>query len=420
MSNPMNHNLPTSTSVRNYAGKESTSSSYSWRDYSVSQAPTYTNNMHLSEVENTLRQLPAIISNHEIAFFRNQMMRIHADNGFILQVGDCAETFRHSNLNHTAQRISLFSELHRILQRSTPNMVLTMGRMAGQFAKPRSYMTETIDGVTLPSYFGDAVNGNAPDMRTPDPDRLFIGYSTAVETIRHIRLSSYAWSSLETFPFYFGQHFFTSHEAYLLPYEQSLMRFNEQTGDTYASSAHFVWIGERTRDLNGAHIKFAEAISNPIGIKIGENTSARALQSLVKKLNPLKKMGRLSLIFRLGAQNIDRCLPLYIKALKGKPVIWICDPMHGNTKRTASGLKTRTMEDMMYEIRRFFEILKEHGIHPGGIHLEATPHNVYECVDTGADEGDLQADAYLTACDPRLNADQAVAIITYTGLLMGR
>jgi 3-deoxy-7-phosphoheptulonate synthase len=426
---------------------------YSWRDHPVTQTPTYASDDDLYSSEVQLQQAVPVVEISEIEAFTQKMARLKQDNGFILQVGDCSETFRHSDIAYTTQRISLFCELHRLLQTQSDCAVITMGRMAGQFAKPRSKMFETINGVEVSSYFGDVVNSHEPDARDPDPERLLVGYQVAYDTVLTARMFSHAWSMFEPTPFLFGEQFFVCHEAYFLPYEQNLLRYGfgsstkaenaarvdipfttqdatntpsekMATHPVYATSAHMVWIGERTRNIDGAHIAFAKTIMNPIGVKIGPKATVEDLIELIEALNPGGIPGRLSFIFRLGHGRVETLMTEFatglIAANKHNHILWLCDPMHGNTKLTPQGIKTRCLLDIQHEIERFFSVLHQHKITPNGLHLEVTPHKVHECVDNADEEATLKKEHYLSTCDPRLNADQVVAVVDYTARLIKR
>lgn len=417
---------------------------FSWRHYPLAQAPQYACDRVLMQAEIELQTYDPIVEYSEVENLQKELANVAEHGGFILQIGDCAETFRHSDVGYTTQRLSLFCALHKLLSDYCKGTVLMMGRMAGQFAKPRSALTEVIDGQTVSSYFGDVVNGFDINDRSPDPERLKIGYQMSYDTVKIARLFSKMWSTFEPTTFHFGQHFFVCHEAYLMPYEQNLLRpcmstpfppamtnsFTRQDMQTlqnkqkdshpsfsqaiYASSAHFLWIGERTRQLDSAHIHFAERIMNPIGVKIGPDCNLNDLVQLIYKLNPHHIPGRLSFIFRFGKHKIHqlKTIVTHLQALGlEKHVLWICDPMHGNTIRTKKQFKTRTMTDMLYEITLFFKILQDAGIQPSGVHLEATPHHVFECVSGLSDDDDVEASSYLTMCDPRLNGDQAIILV---------
>ena len=333
--------------------------------------------------------------------------------------------------------------------------VVKLGRMAGQFAKPRSSDTETRDGATLPSYRGDIVNG--PDFtreaRVPDPSRMEFAYMQSAATLNLLRAfatGGYAdlhqvhrWNlgfversplasryadlahridetlsfmqacGMSDLPQVRETEFYTSHEALLLPYEQALTRVDSTTGDSYACSAHFLWIGDRTRQPDGAHVEFLRGVKNPIGMKVGPSMDAGELVRLTEILNPANEKGRLTLISRMGADGVEKHLPALIRAVEreGVSVVWSCDPMHGNTIASSSGLKTRPFDRIMAEIETFFAVHRAEGTHPGGLHVEMTGQNVTECTGgTGAVTDDALSMRYRTHCDPRLNAEQSLEV----------
>lgn len=456
---------------------------YCWRSFKLAQSPLYPDDEHLSAIEALLQNVQPVVTQVEVEQLSQRMSDVALQNGFVIQVGDCAETFRHSDVGYTTLRISLFSELHHIVSQYCSGPIITLGRMAGQFAKPRSCPNEIVNDITVSSYFGDVVNNYSLDERTPDPDRLMIGYQVAFDTVFTCRLFSHVWSLLEKKDFIFGENFFVCHEAYLMPYEQNLLRQSDsaedadniivrgytretmlrQTGKTplqdqtskssvmnsfdaakipektstltyeskksalinehsvYSTSGHFLWVGDRTRQPSYAHVQFAKHIINPIGVKVGPTATGADIVTLVNELNPDKIPGHLALIFRLGIQYIDK-LREYATALKetnqSNDVLWFCDPMHGNTLRLDSGFKTRRITDIKKEIQMFFKILNEFDIKASGIHLEITPHEILECLDENNAEEDLNNETYLTACDPRLNSEQAVNIIEFVGQLI--
>ncbi len=455
---------------------------FSWRDQIVAQAPTYPDDDKLLQAEDVLRHVAPIIEFKEIENLKLALAAVKQHHGFVLQIGDCAETFRHSDIAYTTQRIFLFSELHKIVQKHLCGPVVTMGRMAGQFAKPRSRMTEIINNVEVSSYFGDVVNDFDFKHREPDPERLIIGHQVAFDTVHIARLYSHTWSLFDTNPFLFGEHFFTCHEAYLLPYEQNLLRleylqyedvtlhaitaknipnsFGDQQhyfidksnaplsptslpytvthaqkntyGDevsaslhaaaqsihphhvVYSSSAHYLWIGDRTKKMNSGHIEFVKHLYNPIGVKIGPSSTQEELIELIRELNPTGELGKLSFIFRLGRDKIHKLENFAAFICEHKlqdHVLWICDPMHGNTIKTENGLKTRKLSYVLDEVVAFYKILNAYNIEVNGIHLELTPHSVYECLDMGDTENSLSEELFLSTCDPRLNSGQAMFII---------
>jgi 3-deoxy-7-phosphoheptulonate synthase len=377
-----------------------------------------------------------------------------ATNGdaFVLMGGDCAETFVANTADSIRARLKTGLQMAIVLTYGASMPVVKIGRIAGQYGKPRSSSEETIDGVSLPSYRGDAVNGlefNA-ESRQPDPMRLVQTYHASAATLNLVRAFTqggyadlrqvHSWNQdfvSESTP---GKRyeemaeeidralsfmtacgadpeefkradFYASHEALLLDYEKPLTRVDSRTGNLYDVSGHFVWVGERTRELDGAHIDFVSKIKNPIGVKIGPKTTESDILGLLEKLNPEKIPGRLMFITRMGAGNIRNVLPKLVAAVQktDHPVLWVCDPMHGNTTEAASGHKTRLLDDVIDEVRGFFEVHKSAGTHPGGIHIELTGDDVTECLGGigGVSETDLPF-RYETACDPRLNRIQSL------------
>jgi 3-deoxy-7-phosphoheptulonate synthase len=377
-----------------------------------------------------------------------------ATNGdaFVLMGGDCAETFVANTADSIRARLKTVLQMAIVLTYGASMPVVKIGRIAGQYGKPRSSSEETIDGISLPSYRGDAVNGLefTPEARQPDPMRLVQTYHASAATLNLVRAFTqggyadlrqvHSWNQdfvSESTP---GKRyeemaeeidralsfmtacgadpeefkradFYASHEALLLDYEKPLTRVDSRTGNLYDVSGHFVWVGERTRELDGAHIDFVSKIKNPIGVKIGPKTTESDILGLLEKLNPEKIPGRLMFITRMGAGNIRNVLPKLVAAVQktDHPVLWVCDPMHGNTTEAASGHKTRQLDDVIDEVRGFFEVHKNAGTHPGGIHIELTGDDVTECLGGigGVSENDLPF-RYETACDPRLNRIQSL------------
>ncbi|QIZ37841.1 3-deoxy-7-phosphoheptulonate synthase [Saccharopolyspora sp. ASAGF58] len=355
----------------------------------------------LREVLDRLRWLPPLVEAEDCACLVEELAAVARGEGVVLQAGDCAELFTDSAPDRIRAKAAQLHELGGRLRR-TGRAPVVVGRLAGQYAKPRSRQTEAgDDGVEIPVYLGDAVNDRAPTgtARRPDPQRLLAAYA---HTSRGLRtLAS-------------GPATYTSHEALLLNYERALLRPDPVLGGVFASSAHTVWIGERTRDPGGAHVEFAAEITNPVGVKIGPDATPADVVALVARLAENGAPGRLSLVVRMGVDRIGERLPLIVQALgeHADRVVWLSDPMHGNTVRSAQGLKTRVLRRMTDEIERFCAVLRLHGVHPGGLHLEITPDGVIECVDTGADLATGPDPCrYTSACDPRLNPHQAVALV---------
>jgi 3-deoxy-7-phosphoheptulonate synthase len=376
---------------------------------------------------------------------------------FLLQGGDCAESFKEFSADNIRDLFRLILQMAVILTFAGGKPVVKVGRMAGQFAKPRSAPTETIDGVTLPSYRGDNINAMefTPDARRPDPERLLKAYAQSSSTLNLLRAfagGGYAdlynihrWTlgfvegspqgaryreladkisetlsfmaaigvTPETQPDLHRVEFFTSHEALLLGYEEAMTRVDSTSGDWYDCSAHLVWIGERTRQLDGAHVEFCKGIKNPIGVKVGPTMEPDDVLRICEAVNPANEPGRLTLYGRFGAEKIAARLPMLMNATRreGRNVVWAIDPMHGNTLVANNGYKTRPFDRILSEVKSFIEIAEAEGAHPGGVHLEMTGQNVTECLGgaRALSEGDL-ADRYHTHCDPRLNGEQALEL----------
>ncbi len=377
-----------------------------------------------------LAEQPPLVSPRECDRLQDRLAAVAQGNAFLLQGGDCAETFAGASSDAIGRKVRLLRQMADILAGSTHLPVVTMGRIAGQYAKPRSSPTETRSGDTLPSYRGDAVNGRAftTEARAPDPRRLIQAYRTATETLAELRrLQECAPADSLTLPYprarragLSGNELFASHEALLLPFEEALCRTDPLTGRRYGTSGHFLWIGERTRNPDGAHVQFASAIGNPIGVKLGPTATSDDVLALIDKLDPDHQPGRLVLITRIGARKIRDLLPPLVEkvAAERAPVTWVCDPMHGNTFTSPSGYKTRVLDDVLDEVTGFFEVHHALGTHPGGLHLELTGEAVTECVGgTPPVTVDGLERRYETACDPRLNADQALELAVAAGNL---
>jgi 3-deoxy-7-phosphoheptulonate synthase len=372
-----------------------------WRRREALQMPVYPDPRALEEVERRLRTRAPLVELHDVDRLRRQLGAVAEGRALLLQGGDCAESFREFSAGKVSSTADLLLELGRILRSATGAPVVHVARMAGQFAKPRSIAVESVGGVELPVYRGDGINGAEPTLtaRTPDPTRLLRAHDQAAATAR--LLSGHVADG--------GDPVYVSHEALLLPYEQALTRYDESTGRWWAGSGHMLWIGDRTRQLEGAHVDYARGIANPIGLKCGPAMDEAALLRLIDRLDPENAPGRLTLIARLGRDRIERHLPRLIRATAraGRRVAWTVDPMHGNT-RLAGGRKTRFFGDIAAEARAFFEIAAAEGVWAGGLHLELTGLAVTECL--GGRRPVFERDLgrrYLTACDPRLNPDQA-------------
>ncbi len=429
----------------------------SWRARPISQVPAYPDPARLAAVEAKLRRYPPLVFAGEARRLKAALAQVADGRAFILQGGDCAESFGDFTANIIRDTFRVLLQMAVVLTFGASVPVVKMGRMAGQFAKPRSSDSETQDGETLPSYRGDIINGPefTSEARIPDPARMETAYFQSAGTLNLLRAfatGGYAdlhevhrWNlgfiarspmadryrdlaaridetlgfmaacgmTSATTPQIRETDFFTSHEALLLPYEQALTRVDSTTGDWYACSAHFLWIGDRTRQPDGAHVEFLRGVNNPIGLKVGPSTSADDLLRLIDALNPQDEPGRLTLISRMGADKVGRLLPPLLRAVRreGRRVLWLCDPMHGNTISTAARLKTRSFDAILAEVRGFFDAHAEEGTWAGGVHVEMTGRDVTECVG-GAHrltEADL-ARSYETFCDPRLNAEQSLEL----------
>ncbi len=430
----------------------------SWRSKPVVQMPTdYPDMAALRAVEDELAAMPPLVFAGEARRLTARLADVEAGNAFLLQGGDCAESFKEFSTDNIRDTFRLILQMAVVLTFAGRKPVVKVGRIAGQFAKPRSSPIEQIGDVELPSYRGDIINGMAftPDERLPDPQRLLKAYHQSAATLNLLRAfagGGYAdlhnihrWTlnfaadnaagaqyrdladkitealafmeavgvTPETHPDLARVEVFTSHEALLLNLESALTRRDGASGEWFDTSAHMVWIGERTRQLDGAHVEFARGIKNPIGVKCGPTMEADDLLPLIDALNPDNTPGRLTLIGRFGADKVGDRLPRLMKAVKaaGKRVVWSIDPMHGNTLKAGNGFKTRPFERIMSEVRTFIDVAEAEGVHPGGVHLEMTGQNVTECIG-GAQaltEDDLSS-RYHTHCDPRLNADQALEL----------
>ncbi|MGW8360811.1 class II 3-deoxy-7-phosphoheptulonate synthase [Streptomyces wedmorensis] len=426
--------------------------SRSWQSLPAAQQPEYPDPQALREVVADLASYPPLVFAGEADQLRTRMAAVARGEAFLLQGGDCAEAFDAVSADQIRDKLKTLLQMGVVLTYAASVPVVKVGRIAGQYSKPRSSPTETRDGVTLPSYRGDSVNGQAftEAARTPDPQRLKRMYHASASTLNLVRAFTtggyadlhqvHAWNQdfVKSSPsgrryealareidnaLNFMQacgadpeefrtvEFFSSHEALLLDYESALTRVDSRTGRLYDVSAHMVWIGERTRQLDGAHVEFASQIRNPIGVKLGPTTTPDDALALLDRLDPDREPGRLTFIVRMGADKVRAKLPELVEKVtaSGAVVAWVTDPMHGNTFEAASGHKTRRFDDVLDEVKGFFEVHKALGTHPGGIHVELTGDDVTECVG-GGDEilvDDLHQ-RYETACDPRLNRSQSL------------
>ena len=429
----------------------------SWRAMPIRQVPEYPDHAALAAMEGKIARFPPLVFAGEARRLRAALARAGDGEAFVLQGGDCAESFGDFTANIIRDTFRVLLQMAVVLTFGGQVPVVKLGRMAGQFAKPRSSDTETKDGVTLPSYRGDNINSGefTPEARIPDPNRLLMATAQSAATLNLLRAfaqGGYAdlhnvhrWMlgfiadspageqyrglaqrisetldfmaacgiTSESVPQLRGTDFYTSHEALHLAYEQAMTRVDSTTGDWYDTSAHMLWIGDRTRQPDGAHVEFMRGIRNPIGLKCGPSLDPEELLRLIDILNPQNIPGRLTLIARFGADKVAEKLPAMVRAVKreGKKVVWSSDPMHGNTIKLQSGYKTRPVERVLEEVRAFFAVHRAEGTHAGGVHFEMTGQNVTECLGgaQGLKEVDLQT-RYQTACDPRLNASQALEL----------
>jgi 3-deoxy-7-phosphoheptulonate synthase len=426
----------------------------SWIARPATQQPVYRDGAALERVLSELARLPPIVVSWEIESLKTQIADAQQGRRFLLQGGDCAESLVDCESDQITRKLKILLQMSLVLLHGLKRPIIRVGRFAGQYAKPRSADTETRDGVTLPSYRGDLVNraGFTPAEREPDPDLLLRGYERAALTLNFIRalidggfadlhhpeywdlgfLHHTPWrdryqrivdsisDSLDFFEAMSGSQvheatrvaFYASHEALHLSYEQAQTRFIPRRQRWYNLSTHLPWIGMRTADPNGAHVEYCRGIANPVGVKVGPTITAERLQALCATLNPHQEPGRLVLIHRLGARGIDEHLPRLIDAARGVgPVLWVCDPMHGNTESTAAGIKTRRFESILAELESAFRIHHEQGSHLGGVHVELTGDDVTECIGgaRGLGEEDLSR-AYRSQVDPRLNYEQALEL----------
>ena len=429
----------------------------SWRSKPIVQVPDYPDAAVLAAVEEQLSAFPPLVFAGEARNLKQSLAEVAQGNGFLLHGGDCAESFAEHEADNIRDFFRVFLQMSVVLTYAGGSPVVKIGRIAGQFAKPRSSPTETKDGVELPSYRGDIINGSefTEASRIPDPNRQLEAYRQSAATLNLIRAFSmggfadlnrvHQWTlgflaespqadryrelatrisealefinacgiTSETTPGLKTVPFYTSHEALLLGYEQAFTRTDSTTGEPYATSGHFVWIGDRTRQPDHAHVEYCRGIKNPIGLKCGPSLDPGELLELIDVLNPQNEPGRLTLICRFGDNKVEDKLPALIRAVEkeGRWVVWSCDPMHGNTLTSNNGYKTRPFDRILKEVNSFFDIHRAEGTHAGGIHVEMTGKNVTEC--TGGaralTEADLE-DRYHTHCDPRLNADQALEL----------
>lgn len=394
----------------------------SWRDRPAEQQPDYPDQGALQRVERRLAGSAPLVEVADIIHLRASLSRVARGGGFIVQGGDCAESFAEFNAEKVRTTYRLLLHMGAMLRASTDSEVVHLARIAGQFAKPRSAASETIGDITLPSYRGDAVNGPAftEASRIPDPRRLLDAHRQAQVTIELLHAyASASYADLAEVHDAVGLvgplrpvSMFTSHEALLLNYEQAMTRFDAPSESWWATTGHMIWIGDRTRQLDGAHVEFARGVANPVGLKCGPSLGVDDMLRLVERLDPDNRAGRLVLIGRFGAARVAEHLPELMRAThrEGRNLVWTIDPMHGNT-RSVGSRKTRLVGDILAEIGAFFDVARAEGVHPGGVHLEMTGGDVTECLGGSARlaEEDLER-RYLTHCDPRLNAAQAMDV----------
>jgi 3-deoxy-7-phosphoheptulonate synthase len=428
----------------------------SWSKYPAKHLPDYPDKSELDMVLEKIKKYPPLVFAGETRSLKKALADVVDGKAFLLQGGDCAESFAEFHPDNIRDTFKVLLQMSLVLTASARVPVVKVGRIAGQFSKPRSAPTEKKDGRELPSYLGDNINGMDFNEKTREPDakRLFRAYSQSASTLNLLRAFSqggfadlrqvHLWNlgfikdktkgkykeiedkisdalafmeacgiNSDTNRRLRTVNFYTSHEALLLPFEEAMTRIDSTTGEFHDTSAHFVWIGDRTRQLDGAHVEFCRGIKNPIGLKCGPTLKADDLIKLCHKLNQENEPGRLTLISRFGSDNVEKFLPKLVKTIKkeGLKVVWSCDPMHGNTIKAATGFKTRPFENVLKEVKRFFSVHQSEGTYAGGLHIEMTGQDVTEC--TGGtqkiSEKDL-SNRYRTHCDPRLNADQALEL----------
>ncbi|MFG0379895.1 class II 3-deoxy-7-phosphoheptulonate synthase [Pseudomonas sp. zbq_18] len=427
----------------------------SWRSKPIQQQPEYPDAAHLARVEQTLAGYPPLVFAGEARELRRQFAEVTQGRAFLLQGGDCAESFAEFSAAKIRDTFKVMLQMAIVMTFAAGCPVVKVGRMAGQFAKPRSAGHETINGVTLPAYRGDIVNGIGFDAasRVPDPDRLLQAYHQATASLNLLRAFAqggfadvhqvHQWNldfiansalsekyhqlanridetlafmravGMDSAPQLREVSFFTAHEALLLGYEQAFVRQDSLTGRWYDCSAHMLWIGDRTRQLDGAHVEFMRGIENPIGVKVGPSMDPDELIRLIDVLNPDNDPGRLNLIVRMGADKVEAHFPRLLRKVKeeGRQVLWSSDPMHGNTIKASSGYKTRDFAQILSEVKQFFQVHRAEGTHAGGIHIEMTGQNVTECIGGSRPiTEDGLSDRYHTHCDPRMNADQSLEL----------
>ena len=427
----------------------------SWRDRVFRQVPHYPDPRALAAVTDRLSSFPPLVFAGEARSLKAKLARVAAGDSFLLQGGDCAESFAEFHPDTIRDTLRVILQMAVVLTFAAKKPVVKVGRLAGQFAKPRSSATEIRDDVELPSYHGDIINGMefGVDSRTPNPERMLTAYSQSASTLnllraftqggyadlkqvhrwtmdfvadspqgeRYAALAAQIGDALDfmaacgidpaTEPSLVRTDIYTSHEALLLPWEQAMTRVDSLTNDWYATSAHFLWVGDRTRQADSAHLEYLRGISNPIGMKVGPSMNPDELLTIMDLLDPDNDPGRLTLISRMGSDNVDQYLPPLVRAVarEGRTPVWSCDPMHGNTIKASSGYKTRPFDRVASEVKSFFDVHAAESTIAGGVHMEMTGQNVTECTGGGRSISDKDlADRYHTHCDPRLNASQSL------------
>ncbi len=429
----------------------------SWRSFPIVQQPTYPNQEHLKQVEAELKRYPPLVFAGEARNLKTQLARAVEGKAFLLQGGDCAESFSEFGAQNIRDTFKVMLQMAVVMSFASGLPVVKVGRMGGQFAKPRSSDTETIDDITLPSYRGDIINRIefTEAARLPDPERMIHAYNQAAATLNLLRAFAtggmadlhqvHKWNldfvkqtevsekyeelaaqieqslrfmkacgvTSERYSTLRETDYFTSHEALLLNYEEAFTRQDSLTGEWYDVSSHLLWIGDRTRQVDGAHVEFLRGVNNPLAFKAGPSMTTEDLIKLCDILNPENEAGRINVIVRMGAGKVGDHLPALIRAVEreGKKVLWSCDPMHGNVIKSGNGFKTRRVDDILTEMKEFFQVHKSEGTYGGGVHLEMTGKNVTECLGGAfqVTEADLNS-RYHTHCDPRLNADQSLEL----------
>jgi len=429
----------------------------SWKQKPILQQPTYQNKDELESVLKELKSYPPLVFAGEARRLKEQLADVANGEAFLLQGGDCAESFSEFHANNIRDTFKVLMQMAVVMTYSAGVPVVKVGRLAGQFAKPRSSDTETFDGVELDSYRGDIINGVdfTKQARVPDPQRMIQAYNQASATQNLLRAFAtggmadlhqvHSWNldfahksevseqyeklaeeierslkfmkacgiTSKTYRNLRETDFYTSHEALLLPYEEAFTRKDSLTGEWYNTAAHMVWIGDRTRQLDGAHIEYMKGINNPIGVKAGPSMDPEDLVKLCNTLNPNNEAGRMNIIVRMGADKVGDGMPKLVRAIEreGMKVVWSCDPMHGNTIKSSNNYKTRPVDSILTEMKQFFQVHKSEGTYGGGVHLEMTGKNVTECIGGSftVTEEDLSS-RYHTHCDPRLNADQSLEL----------